>query len=266
MLSEIGSVVWVFALLCTSAALGMYVRPLMPSIGRGRETEELMQLTVGVLATFAALVLSLLTATIKQQYATAAHDRDAYALQLTQLHRCLREYGPDTAAARSGLASYVAAVIASTWPSEPPPTGVSYPSVVGMPRTGASPELAGAMTKIGGEITRLTPATPAQERLLSLCLSEYRDVLQARLSVVEDAQSQIFRPFFRVLEFWLMIMFGCFGLLTPRHPLPVMTIGLCALSLSTVVFVILDLSQPYGGYFSIPSTAMRTALAGMLQD
>jgi hypothetical protein len=261
---ELWSVLWIFVLLCGSTALGMSVRPLLPRIGRGRETEELMQLAVGVLATFAALVLSLLTATVKQQYSTAAHDRDAYALELTQLHRCLHEYGPETQTAQHNLASYVAAVIASTWPDEPAPTGVTYPSTVGMPRTGASPELAGLMTRIGFEITSLTPVSPAQNRLLNLCLGDYRDVIHGRLSVVEDAQSELFRPFFRILEFWLMVMFGCFGLLTPRHPLPMMTIALCALSLSSVVFVILDLSQPYGGYFSIPSTAMRTALAVML--
>ena len=64
--------------------------------------------------------------------------------------------------------------------------------------------------------------------------------------------------------FWLMIIFGCFGLIAPRTSLSVIVIALCAVSLSSVIFVILDLSRPYQGYFAISSATMRTALDNML--
>lgn len=266
MASESLSVLIVFLLLCASAGLGMYIRPRLPAIHRARDTVELMQLTVGLMVTFAALVLGLLTASVKQQYATATHDRQAYALELTQLDRCLRDYGPETEAARQALRAYTAAVIASTWPSEPPPIAVRYPDTSGMPRTGASPVLADLMNSIGVEINRLAPADGFHTRLVAMCLDDYRGVLLARLNVVGDAQVELFLPFFRILVFWLVVMFGCFGLLAPRHSLSMITIALCAILLSSVIFVILDLGQPYGGYFSIPSTTMRTALRAMLSS
>jgi len=43
------------------------------------------------------------------------------------------------------------------------------------------------------------------------------------------------------------------------------SIGLCAASLSTVIVVILALSQPYTGLFAISSGSMRTALASMMR-
>ena len=52
----------VFVLLCASAALGMFVRPRLPEQHRSRETTELMQITIGLMVSFAALVLGLLTA------------------------------------------------------------------------------------------------------------------------------------------------------------------------------------------------------------
>jgi hypothetical protein len=82
--------------------------------------------------------------------------------------------------------------------------------------------------------------------------------------VIEDTRSVLFEPFYQVLVFWLMIIFGCFGLVAPRNSLAVTTIVLCAVSLSSVIFVILDLSTPYEGLFAIPSTAMRSALDAML--
>jgi hypothetical protein len=266
MASETLSVLIVFLLLCGSAGVGMFIRPRLPAIHRARDTVELMQLTVGLMVTFAALVLGLLTASVKQQYATAAHDRQAYALQLTQLDRCLRNYGPETEAARVALQGYTAAVIASTWPSEPPPAGVRYPDTSGMPRTGAAPVLADLMNSIGVEIARLAPWDGFHTRIAAMCLDRYKDVLVARIGVIEDAQAELFRPFFRILVFWLVVMFGCFGLLAPRHSLSMITTALCAILLSSVLFVILDLGQPYGGYFSIPSTTMRTALRAMLSS
>jgi hypothetical protein len=257
---------FVFALLCASAGAGFFVRPYLPEHHRARETTELMQITIGLLATFAALVLGLLTASVKQAYDNAAHDRQTYALRLGLLDQCLRDYGPETAAARAQIQSYTAAVIASTWPDEPPPTGVQYPDTSHMPRIGASPALATLMDRIGVEIARLQPGDTLQQRQDAICLDRYHDVANARLSVIEDARSALFQPFYQVLVFWLMIIFGCFGLVAPRNSLSAITIILCAVSLSSVIFVIFDLSTPYEGFFSIPSISMRNALAGMLSS
>jgi hypothetical protein len=263
-LRETALALLVFVLLCASAGIGIFVRPRLPEHHRVRETTELMQITIGLLATFAALVLGLLTASVKQAYDSSAHDRQAYALRLGLLDQCLRNYGPEAAAARGQIHSYTAAVIASTWPHEPPPTGVQYPDTVHMPRVGAAPVLASLMDRIGVEIARLKPADGLQQRLDVICLQHYHDVANARLNVIEDARSVLFEPFYQVLVFWLMIIFGCFGLVAPRNSLSVITIMLCALSLSSVIFVILDLSRPYEGFFGIPSTLMRNALDAML--
>lgn len=263
-MSEIASVLLVLLLLFASAGIGIFVGPRLPAHHRTRETVELMQLTIGLLVTFAALVLGLLTASVKQAYDNAAHDRQEYALQLTLLDQCLRDFGPETAAARADVRSYAAAVIASTWPSEPRPVGVRYPDTSNMPRVGASPVLGTLMDQIGLEVSRLITTDPAHARILQICLDRYKDVSHARLSVIVDARNGLFEPFYQVLVFWLMIMFTCFGLVAPPNSLSIVTIALCAVSLSSVMFVILDLSQPYGGYFSISSTAMRTALDSML--
>ena len=180
------------------------------------------------------------------------------------LDQALRDYGPETAQARADIRSYTTAVIASTWPSEPAPQGVQYPNTAGMPRVGASSVLGAMVNQIGIEISRLTPSDAVHSRLLALCPDRYRDVVHARLGVIEDARVELIEPFYGVLAFWLMIIFGCFGLIAPRTSLSVITIGLCAVSLSSVTFVFLDLSRPYAGYFGISSGTMRAALGAML--
>jgi hypothetical protein len=259
-----GSAILVLVLLCASAGVGIYIRPHLPERHRARESVELMQLVIGMLVTFAALVLGLLTASVKNSYDAADHARHEYALQLTQLDRCLRDYGPATDAARAGLRSYAAAVIASTWPSEPPPAGVPYPSTVGMPRVGASPVLADLMNQIGIDINSLDTSNVNQARIAELCREEYRDVIRARMDVIEEASKALSTPFYRILIFWLMVIFASFGLVAPRHSLSVISIGLCAISLSSAIFVILELNEPYTGLITISSDTMRTALHAMM--
>jgi hypothetical protein len=262
-MGELWSALGAFALLCASAGVGCYVRPRLPAAHRTRETIETMQLMIGMLVTFAALVLGLLTASVKSAYDQAAHDRQDYALQLTQFDRCLRDYGTGLDAARALLRSYTAGVIASTWPSEPPPRGVVYPDTAGMPVVGASPTLAGLMNGIDLELRHAVPADAFHAAILDECRADFADVLKARLNVIEVIRASISAPFYRILVFWLMVIFATFGLVAPRNLLSIVGIMLCALSLCSAIFVSDDLSHPYSGIFTITSADMRTALTEM---
>jgi hypothetical protein len=265
---ELLSALLIAVLLCSSAALGMFIGPRLPPAHRARETVEIMTLAIGMLVTFAALVLGLITASAKTGYDDAVHYRQEYALQLTEFDRCLRNYGPEADAARAYLRSYTAAAIASIWPSEPPPVGVQYPDISGMHNlviTGEVPAHADLMNRAGLEISHFSPTDATQTRIAENCRQDYRDVLRARLSVLETKSARLSAPFYWILVFWLMIIFASFGLVAPRHSLSAISIALCAVSLSTAMFVIFDLSRPYDGLFAISSAPMRMALDSMLR-
>jgi hypothetical protein len=255
-----------FVLICLSALGARFIRPRLPETHRTRETIETMSLMIGMLVTFAALVLGLLTASVKSGYDSAERGRHAYALQLTQLDRCLRDFGPAADAARADIRSYTAAVIASTWPHETPPAGVDFPDVTRMPLVGANPTLAGLMDRAGQEIRRLDPPDAFHAHIAEDCRAFYLDVLAARLVVIEDSFATLSLPFYSILVFWLMVIFAAFGLAAPPNTLSLIAILLCAVSLSSAIFVISDLSHPYGGMFSISSVDMRRALELMMAN
>jgi hypothetical protein len=252
-----------FLLLCLGACAGRWLHPRLPETYRTRESLETMQLVIGMLVTFAALVLGLLTASVKSSYDGAARDRHAYALRLTQLDRCLRDYGSETKQARDDLVSYTAAVIASTWPREPPPANVRYPNTAGMPVVGASPVLGDLMDQVGREIRSLQPRGPVAAATADDCRVAYRDVLQARMVVIQDASTRFPTPFFWVLVAWLTVIFLALGLASPRNRLSLFGVLMCALTLSSAVFVITDMSLPYRGLMGISSETMREALTTM---
>jgi hypothetical protein len=264
-LSELRSALIVFVLLSVSAALGALIHSRLPERHRSKDSIDLLQLATGLLVTFAALMLGLVLNTAKTTFDAAGHDRRQYAAQLTQLDRCLSDYGPGTEAARRDLHGYTAAVIASTWPSEPRPAGLDYPDPSAMPMTGASPVLANLMNEAGAAIAALAPADRLHEKIAADCADQFSRVLRRRWAVIEDAEATISPLFYRVLVCWLMIAFGCLGLRAPPNATIAIVIMLCAVVVSSAMFVIADLESPYGGLFSIASTSMRDALGEMMR-
>jgi hypothetical protein len=250
-------------ILCASAAIGFFVHSRLPEQHRSAQSIGLVQLVIGLLVTFIAIVLGLSTTSVKAGFDTAYNARGHYAGELAQMDRCLRDYGPETAPIREQLRAYVAAVIASTWPNEPPPASVSYPDASKMARSRENPILASLVNAVGLKTRSLLPPDQLHKNLMAACVQDYRDLIQARWTVIEGLRQSISTPFYWVLVFWLAILFGSFGLTAAPNPMIATVIALCALSVSAAVLVIKDLDEPYGGLFGIPSASMRDALADM---
>lgn len=254
-----------FAFLVAGAAGGFFLRSWIPEPHRNQPTIEFLRIVTALLVTFAALIMSLLLASVRNSYDAAFHDRGHYAASLAELDSCMRDYGPELAGARKSLHGYTAAVIASTWPGEARPKGVDYPDTSAMPRLGEAPALGGIMNGIGLAIDALSPADALHKTLAARCAADFAEVTHARWAVIEDVHGSLSAPFAGVLVFWLMLVFLSFGLQAPRNALAVVVIGIAIISVTSVMFVILDLDLPYGGLFGIPSTSMRLALADMLR-
>jgi hypothetical protein len=139
----------VFVAMCLSATIGFLIHARLPETHRSPQSMALVQLMITLLVTFTAIVLGLLTTSVKAGFDAAYNDRGDDAAQLAQLDRCLRDYGPETATIREQLRGYVAAVIASTWPDEPRPAGVAVPDPSKMPVTGESSVLSDVLSDVG---------------------------------------------------------------------------------------------------------------------
>ena len=262
-MTELETSVVVFLCLLAATGLGVFVRPLLPEEHKAHETVQLLKLVVGMLVTFAALVLGLLTASSKTVFDTTTTDIRTYAAELIQLDNSLREYGPDADAPRRVLRAYTAAAIASTWAQEPPPPGDYYQKT--LPNYGTDnldSRALGAMLERAQRYTReLQPPDQFHQKLAEEALDRFDRLIQQRWKIVEEARGSASSPFDRILVFWLLVIFLCFGLIAPRNALALVTIMLGALSIASTVLVILDLDTPFTGSIVVPSQSMRDALA-----
>jgi hypothetical protein len=261
---DIISTAVLLVLLCAAAAGGNYVKTRLPERHRSRDSFDLVQTSINLLVTFTAIVLGLLTNSVKSGFDAAYTARGQYAAALAQMDDCLRDYGPETDSMREDLRAYIAAVIASTWPDEKPPEGIRYPDTKGMPLTGENRVLGAIVEEVGSKLRRLEPTDSLHKQLQTVCEQQYSDLVKSRWTVIEQARASISTPFYWVLVLWLVILFASIGLTAPVNPVAVIVIGLSAISITSAVFVIQDLDMPYGGLFGIPSTAMRHALADMI--
>jgi len=260
---DLWSIALLFFLLCLSAGAGHVVKTRLPENHRSRESIELVRLGVGLLATFTAIVLGLLTTSVKAGFDAAYAARGTEAAEFAQLDECLRAYGPQTRPVREQLQSYVAAVITSTWPDEPAPAKVRYPDMSHIAGIGESVILGDILNGADREVMSLEPTDALHERILSSCIQQFSELIKSRWAVIQSERPSISQPFYWVMVFWLVILFASLGLSAPPDALAVIVILLAAISVTGAVYVILDLDLPYGGLFGIPSALMRNALADM---
>lgn len=262
-MSQFWNATLLLVVLLAASGLAVFLRRFLPEHHRSLEALRLVQLVVTLLVTLAALVLGLLTTSVKTSFDTVANDFRALGVSIIQLDRSLREYGPEADAPRAMLRNYTAAAVASTWTAEPKPAGDYYPKQLEMFAGSEfeSTTLSDMLNHIESAIRGLLPQDALHRRLAADCLNRFDRLEQRRWKLLEEAHGSISRPFYLVLMFWLVIVFASFGLSAPRSALSYITIALGALSIASVIFVILDLDTPFSGIFMVSSEPMRDALA-----
>jgi hypothetical protein len=87
-----------------------------------------------------------------------------------------------------------------------------------------------------------------------------------RWLLFEQTGSAIPVPFLVVLVFWLSLIFASFGLFAPRNATVIVTLFVCALSVSGAIFLILELDRSFEGLLQIFNAPLRDALVHLGQS
>src|SRR4029077_16974953 len=98
------------------AALGMFVRAVLPQNHLSADTKDAVKLAMGLVATMTALVLGLLVASAKGSYDAQRSQLIQMSAKFAFLDRVLANCGPDAPEARGELRMSVERMIARIWP------------------------------------------------------------------------------------------------------------------------------------------------------
>jgi hypothetical protein len=122
-------------------------------------------------------------------------------------------------------------------------------------------EASAAAEKVYLDIQALTPKTEVQRSIRERAIQVSNDFAQMRLLLFVESDNLIPAPFLIILVFWLVLIFASFSLFSELNATVFCFLVLFALSASCALFLILELSEPFGGLMSISSTPLREALA-----
>ena len=240
----------VFACSFGGAMLGMWLRTALPAHHLNAESRDTVKVGIGLIATMTALVLGLVTASAKSSFDAVDSAVKQSAIEVLVLDRVLARYGPETGEIRKGLQHMIEARIDMIWPQDS-----SNPTNLDPLRSGASSKAEG----LADAIRSLKPRDDAQRALQSRALDLSEALLQARWLILAGTETSVPVPFLVILLFWLTITFASFGLFAPRNGTVVAVLFVCAVSVGSAVFLVLEMDAPFDGLLRVSSAPLRYA-------
>jgi hypothetical protein len=229
--------------------LGMLLQRVLPQHHLASDSKDTVKLGAGMLATLTALVLGLLVSSAKGSFDGMNAGIAQTGAKVLLVDHILADYGPETKEVREQLRHIVASVIERIWPEKKSPSG-------GL----RAMESVDAAKTFQDKLRELTPKNDLQKSLLAQASQISSDVLQTRLLLMEQQQNELPSSFLVLLIFWLTGLFISFGLFAPRNGTVLAVLFICALSVSSAIFLVLEMNRPLDGFIKVSSAPLRKAV------
>ncbi len=237
-----------FASLFGAVSLGMRLRRFLPEHHFNADTKDAVKLAMGMVATMAALLLGLLVSAAKGDYDTGQSEVSQIAAKVAFLDRVLANYGPEAAEIRTQLRSIVEEGIRGMWPEkENMPVQLT-------PNTQAGDQ-------VYFTIQQLSPQDDMQRSLKAQAATLAVEAGQLRALLLAQSIHTISMPLLIVVVSWLVAIFLSFSLFAPPNATANLALIVAVVAVSSAIYLILELDQPFGGLISISSEPLLNALS-----
>lgn len=240
---------------CTfGCAVGaIFVRQRLPEAHLGRDSQDIVRLGMGLVATMTALLLGLVTAAAKNGFDAQDAALKNSAVNILTLDRQLARYGAEAQPVRDLLQQSLAERVAALWPEKG--WGTELKDV---PGAGAPIE------ELENRILALEPQTEAQKFFRTEALKLVQDVVKTRWRVLETGRT-VQTPFLFAVIFWLTVTFTSFGLFAPRNGTVITVLLIAAFSVAAAVYLVLEMDRPFSGLIRVSGDSLRFALTHLNQ-
>ncbi|MFO1079066.1 MAG: hypothetical protein U1E23_00355 [Reyranellaceae bacterium] len=237
-----------FVLMLLGAAAAVQLRRRLPDTHFNDSAKDIVRLGAGLMATIAALVLSLLISTANNDYQMQRQQLREIVADIVLVDKLLAEYGPETRAIRERQREAVKAFADAIFRDDR-----QGPAEAGfMPNEMAH--------KLHKAIRALAPTDDHQRELRAAALELAISTARARYVLYEGSESALPTPFLVILIGWLATLFMSFCLFSPANRTAIVALVILALSTASALFLLVELSTPFGGLISLSDQSLRTAL------
>jgi hypothetical protein len=122
-----------------------------------------------------------------------------------------------------------------------------------------------ALEGIVQKIREYKPASEAQRFVQASTMKIADELTRTRWTLAVLEGREIPRAFVYLVVIWLTFLFFYHGIFAQRNALRVVAFFVCAVTLSSAIYIIEDLNEPVGGVISVSPKPMQDALAQMTQ-
>ena len=165
------------------------------------------------------------------------------------LDNVLRKYGPDTAALRAELRRDVHAIYRHI---ENPDSVRRYAK--------DSPNMQHPLEHFEQGMKMLKPTNDMQKTLQDRMLSLIDDIETIQWNLIHGAGNSLSVPFIAAMVLWFSAVFVGFGTVTANNLVVLVTLLICALSISAAIFLGMEMSSPFSGLVNVTLEPLENAL------
>jgi hypothetical protein len=236
-----------FVSIALGGALGMLVRIRLPQ-AQLSEAREVIRLGTGLMGSVAALVLGLMIASAKNSFDSQVANVRQLAANIILLDELLEQYGPETRQARVMIRDAARITVRRIWREN---TEAEHAETF-------SPS--GAATRFFLTVESLSPNSDLQRAIKPRILEVGTELARTRLLMFVHFDNPIPPPLLAIMILWLAVIFASFTLFADVNLVVATASLIYALAVSSALFLIVDMSQPFSGLMKIPSEPLQHVL------
>ena len=251
-MSPIAIAAVVMAATCAAAAIGLMAQRILPEHHLGSETKDTVRLVIGTISAMTALVLGLATASAKNTYDLTCRNVHDAAVDLVTIDRMLRRYGDEATAIRADVGQMMALRLA-------------WLTAIGEGKAESYDPITSAarIEDVANQIHSLEPGDVRQESIKEQLARLVEAALRARWALGAEQHVRMPLLFLLAICSWLVVTFFSYGLFAQRNTTVFLTLFLCSLSVSSAIFLILEMERPFSGFVRIPTEVIRRVDAAL---
>jgi hypothetical protein len=242
----------VAAITFTGGVVGLVLKHALPDSLTHGAPRDAVASVVGLLTLLCALVLGLLIWTAYGVYSNQNATIQNYALRVLLEDLALADYGPEAQPARDGLRDGLQKTLQELW--GPRFTDdfitVNYRAAISAMR--------------GGQffLDTLQPTNETQKSALSAAVQAHAASAQMRIQMALALTNPVSYPLMAIVVGWVTVLLCGYGFMSRSNPVSIVALAFGALAVSSAVYTIRELSDPYGG----PFRASPAPIERLLQD
>jgi hypothetical protein len=230
--------------------VGLGVQRWLPEEFSAGALKDMAGAVSGLLTLLTALVLGLLVWTAYGVFSNQAAAVRNLAIGILQLDLALADYGPDAASGRTQLRESVGRSLDEIWGQY----GDSDFIVRSDRATIAN------LRDRQVYLNSLHATTEAQKQALAAANQAATSISQTRLQMALALSDPLARQLIFVVAAWAVFIFIAFGFMHGGHLSTVVALAIGAVAVSSALYLVIDLSEPYSGLFRVSAAPIQQVL------